>query len=84
MKYSEVYALRIIQLCKKHGITINKLATLSGLKQSTVDNIIRGKSKNPKARTLHRIAVTFNMTLSEFLDFPELNEYSIEDEEDLD
>ena len=82
MTYSELYALRIKQLCKKQGITINKLATLSGLKQSTVDNIIRGTSKNPKVRTLHRIAVTFNMTLSEFLDFPELNEYSIDDEDD--
>ena len=84
MTYSDLYALRIKQLCKKQGITINKLATLSGLKQSTVDNIIRGTSKNPKIRTLHRIAVTFNMTLSEFLNFPELNEYSIDDEDDFD
>lgn len=27
--------------------------------------------------------VIFNMTLSEFLDFPELNDYVFEDEEDL-
>ena len=81
MTYSEIYALRIRQLCEKHGYTINKLATMSGLKQSTVDNIIRGTSKNPKVRTLHRLANTFNMTLGEFLDFPELNEYSLDDEE---
>ena len=82
MQYYELYALRIIQLCKQQGYTINRLATLSGLKQSTIDNIIRGASKNPKVHTLHKIAVTFNMTLSEFLDFPELNEYPIDDEED--
>ena len=82
MKYSELYALRIRQLCKKNGITINRLATLSGLKQSTIDNIIHGASKNPKVKTLHKIANTFNMTLSEFLDFPELNEYPLDDEED--
>lgn len=82
MKYYEVYALRIKQLCAQQGITINRLATLSGLKQSTIDNIIHGASKNPKAHTLHKIAVTFNMTLSEFLDFPELNEYPIDDETD--
>ena len=81
MQYYELFALRIRQLCKEHGITINRLATLSGLKQSTIDNIIRGTSKNPKVHTLHQIAVTFNMTLSEFLDFPELNEYPIDDEE---
>lgn len=82
MKYSEIYAFRIKQLCANRGITINRLATLSGLKQSTIDNIIRGTSKNPKIHTLHRIAVTFNMTLSEFLDFQELNEYPIDDEDE--
>lgn len=81
MVYSELYALRIKQLCEKHGITINKLATLSGLKQSTIDNIIHGASKNPKIKTLHRIAATFGMTLSEFLNYPELNEYSLDDED---
>ena len=82
MDYSDIYALRIRQLCKDRKITINKLATLAGLKQSTIDNIIRGKSKNPKVRTLHRIANVFGMTLSEFLDFPELNAYSIDDEDE--
>jgi len=82
MLYSEVYANRIRSLCKQHGITLNRLATLSGLKQSTIDNIIHGRSRNPKAKTLHKIANTFNMTLSEFLDFPELNDYYLEDEDD--
>ena len=82
MLYSDIYALRIRQLCKSRNITINKLATLADLKQSTIDNILRGKSKNPKVRTLHKIANVFGMTLSEFLDFPELNNYSIDDEED--
>ena len=81
MQYYELFALRIQSLCQKQGITINRLATLSGLKQSTIDNIVRGTSKNPKVHTLHQIAVTFNMTLSEFLDFPELNDYPIDDEE---
>lgn len=80
MEYSKLFALRIRQLCAKHGITINKLATMSGLKQSTIDNILRGTSKNPKIKTLHKIAVTFNMTLSEFLDFPELNEFFLDDD----
>lgn len=81
MKYAEILARRIKYLCQKQGITINKLATLSGLRQSTVDNILRGTSQNPKVKTLHKIASTFNMTLSEFLDFPELNDYSIEDDD---
>ena len=82
MVYSDIYANRIRSLCEKQGITINRLATLSGLKQSTIDNIIHGRCHNPKVRTLHRIANTFNVTLSEFLDFQELHECVLEDEDD--
>ena len=34
---------------------------------------------NPTVKTLHKIALCFSMTLSEFLDFPELNDYSFDD-----
>ena len=81
MGYSDLFATRIKQLCKKQGITVNRLAFLCGLKQSTIDNIIHGASKNPKVKTLHKIANTFNMTLSEFMDFPELNDYDPEEDE---
>ena len=79
MKYEEVFVKRILELCKKRGISINKLATMSGIHQSTLDNIVRGISKNPRIMTLHKIANAFNMTVSEFLDFKELNDYSFED-----
>lgn len=47
---------------------------MSDVKQSTQDNIVRGLTKNPSAKTLHKIAPAFNMTLAEFLDFDELND----------
>ena len=80
MLYSEVYAKRIQSLCAQHGITINRLAVMSGLKQSTIDNIVRGLTKNPRVMTLHKIAIAFNMTVAEFLDFKELNDYSFDDQ----
>ena len=79
MEYGELYVNRIRSLCKERGISINKLADMSGVKQSTLDNVVRGLTKNPGVLTLHRIALAFGMTLSEFLDFPELNGYSFED-----
>lgn len=82
MEYSDLYVERIKSLCKQRNISINKLATMSGIKQSTIDNIVRGQTKNPKAKTLHKIALAFNMTLAEFLDFPELNEYCFENDND--
>ncbi|MGN0977405.1 MAG: helix-turn-helix domain-containing protein [Faecousia sp.] len=82
MEYSEIYVRRIRELCKQRGIAINRLATMSDVKQSTLDNIVRGLTKNPRVKTLHKIALAFNMTLAEFLDFAELNDYSFEDDSD--
>lgn len=79
MEYSDIYVKRIRSLCKQRGIAINKLATMSDVKQSTLDNIVRGLTKNPRVMTLHKIAIAFNMTLSEFLDFNELNDYSFDE-----
>lgn len=80
MEYSEIYIRRIRQLCRQRGFTINKLAKMAGMNQSTLDNIVRGLTKDPRASTLHRIALAFNMTLAEFLDFDELNDYSFDDD----
>lgn len=80
MDYSDLYVKRIRTLCKQRGISINKLATMSDVKQSTLDNIVRGVTNNPRVKTLHKLAIAFNMTLSEFLDFNELNEYSFDDD----
>ena len=80
MTYAEAIGIRISQICQERGITLNKLASLSGLRQSTLDNIAKGNSKNPTLRTLHRIAVGLNMTVSELLDFDEMNETAFENE----
>lgn len=80
MEYYQIIANRIAALCKERGFSINKLATMSTVKQSTIDNIMHGVSKNPRIQTLHKIALTFNMTVSEFLDYPELNEVSFDDD----
>jgi len=82
MDYANIYVKRIRSLCETRGISINKLATMSNVKQSTLDNIMRGLTKNPRVKTLHKIAIAFNMTLAEFLDFPELNAYSFEDDDE--
>jgi len=80
MEYYQIIANRISSLCRMRGFSINKLAKMSDLNQSTIDNIMHGVSKNPRIQTLHKIALTFNMTVAEFLDFPELNAVSFDDD----
>lgn len=82
MEYSQIYVQRIKKLCKERGITINRLAIMSDVKQSTLDNIVRGLTRNPRIKTLHKIALAFNMTLADFLDFDELNDYAFDEGDD--
>ena len=80
MTYSDVIRRRLEYLIDQRGITINRLATLSGITQSTVENIVHGKTRNPKLKTLHRLACGLDMTVSELLDFPEMDETIFDDE----
>ena len=80
MTYSDVIVKRITALCEERNITINKLATLSGLTQYTVSGIMNGYTKDPRLKTLHRMATGLDITVSELLDFPEMNETIFEDE----
>lgn len=81
-KYSQILVNRILTLCRQHGITIYQLAMMSDVSHSTIDNFINRKTFNPKIKTLHKIAIAFGLTLAEFLDFSELNDYSFDDEID--
>lgn len=66
MDLQEAVKQRILGLCKKKHITINRLATLSGISQSTVSSLIDGTSKNPTLLTILRICLGLNMELQEF------------------
>lgn len=80
MTYSEAISVRLKQICKERDITVNRLATLTGITHSTIHDLMSGKSKNTTLKTLHKIAIGLNMSLSQFLDFPEMNETIFEDE----
>lgn len=76
---SEALRKRILDLCKKRNISINHLAMMAGMPQTTVDAVVRGVTSNPRLKTIYKIAFGFGMTLSEFLDFPEMNEAEFDD-----
>ncbi|NLT58093.1 MAG: helix-turn-helix transcriptional regulator [Clostridiales bacterium] len=64
---------RILQLCAQHDLSINQLATLSGLPPSSVKNILYGKSQNPKILTIKLICDGLGMTLGAFFSAPEFD-----------
>lgn len=70
MDLHEAVKLRVLNLCKERNITINKLASLSGVYQSTINSLIDGSSKNPKLLTILRICWGLNMEIKDFFDDP--------------
>ena len=74
MGFSEIIGKRICTLCKEKDISINRLASVSNIRQSTLQNIVAGNTKNPTLKTLNKIAKGLDMTIAEFLDFTELNQ----------
>lgn len=66
MKVNKAVSIKLINICKERNISINKLATLSCLTQSTVENLVNCNSKNPKLLTIFRICDGLGITLKEF------------------
>ena len=81
MKYSEAIADRILSLCNERDITLNMLASLSGLRQSTLYNIVSGNTKSPGIRTLNLVAKGLNIKISQLLDFPLIDEMRYQEDE---
>ena len=70
MTFDEALKARIMELCDKNKITLNKLCTQAGVTHSTLASFLSGKTQVPKANTVYYIALGFNMTLSEFYNSP--------------
>ncbi|WP_312813297.1 helix-turn-helix domain-containing protein [Sedimentibacter sp.] len=68
MTIKKAISQRILQLCKDNNITINKLSTISGITQSTLNDIVYGKSKNPTIKTIYYICFGLKIDMKDFFD----------------
>ena len=68
MDISEAVVLRLNELCAQRGITINRLATLSAVTQSTVSDFMRGATKNIGIITLKKLVDGLELTIKEIFD----------------
>ncbi len=79
MKSKEAIAKRLLDYCKERNITPNKLATISCLTQSTINNIISLNNKDCKILTIIRICDGLGISLKEFFDDPIFDNLDRED-----
>lgn len=57
---------RILELCEERGITINKLSTISGVTQSTINNIVSGRNNSATISTVKKLCDGLEITTGEF------------------
>jgi len=46
---------RILELCRERNLSINKLCSMSGVTQSTVNNIISGRNRSATVSTIQKL-----------------------------
>ena len=66
MTIGEAVRLRIIQLCQERNITVNKLSGISGVTQSTVNNIVSGRNNSATVSTIKKLCDGLGITIDEF------------------
>ena len=61
---------RILQLCEERDLTVNRLGTISGVTQSTINNIVSGRNKSTTVSTIKKLCDGLESTIIEFFDDP--------------
>ena len=70
MNIGKATKLRIRELCNEKNITINKLATISGVTQSTLNNIISDRNKSATISTIKKLCDGLEITIQDFFNSP--------------
>lgn len=70
MNVGQAVRERIAELCEEKHITINKLANISGIIQSTLNNIMSGRNNSTTISTIQKICDGLEITVTDFFDSP--------------
>ena len=68
MTIGEAVRQRIIQLCQERNITVNKLSGISGVTQSTVNNIVSGRNNSTTVSTIKKLCDGLDISIRQFFD----------------
>ena len=70
MRVNEAVKLRILELCRQNHITINKLSTICGITQSTLNNIVSGRNNSATVATVKKICDGLEISVPDFFNCP--------------
>ena len=66
MDIGQAVRARIEELCREKDLSINKLSNLSGVTQSTVNNIVSGRNHSTTISTIKKLCDGMGITIEEF------------------
>ena len=66
MTIGEAVRLRILELCEQNDISVNKLGAISGVTQSTLNNIVNGRNRSTTVSTVKKLCDGLDITVEEF------------------
>jgi len=71
MTVGEAVRERILQLCQERGISVNRLCNISGVSQSTINNVVSGRNNSTTVSTIKKLCDGLEISVDEFF-CPEL------------
>lgn len=78
MTLAQAAAKRTSELLKEHNMSQYRLIKETCLDKTTIQSIMKGKTKDVKLSTIFLIADAFNMTISEFVNVDYFAKINIE------
>ena len=66
MNIGEAVRERILELCRERDISINRLSSMSGVTQSTVNNIVSGRNRSTTISTIKKLCDGLGITIEQF------------------
>lgn len=66
MDIGEAVRQRILELCRQNSLSVNRLCSLSGVTQSTVNNIISGRNNSTTVSTIKKLCDGLGISVGEF------------------
>ncbi|MBR0155928.1 MAG: helix-turn-helix transcriptional regulator [Clostridia bacterium] len=73
MSVKDAVAQRFKRLCAERGITVNELATASGITPSTAYSMLNPERRDVSIITIKKLCDGLSLSLGEFFDAPEFN-----------
>jgi DNA-binding Xre family transcriptional regulator len=66
MTIGDAVRFRILELCEEKNITVNRLSTICGITQSTLNNIISGRNQSTTVATIKKICDGVEISIIDF------------------